>query len=264
VFDQAVRKSFELKEKIMRVRKGERAIAAAAMAAVGVLGMVTQRAQAANDVWTGTASNLFNAFNWVGNNPPQSGDSLEFGVPGSSGLTLTDNLTTPGFLIAGITFDSELSSNAFIINPNSAITNDFTLNGNITDNSTSLETINDPFVLNITPTVTVASGGNLALGGVISGSNGLSTGGAGTVTITGADTYTGNINVNSGALVVNLAQTALTNPTTSALGNLQVARVQRYDGRQCEHHDPGESKYRRRWCGDQRRWSVQYSWTSIS
>ena len=90
------------------------------MAAVGVLGMVTQRAQAANDVWVRhIRATAFNASNWTGNNPPQSGDSLEFGVPGSSGLTLIDNLTTPGFLISGITFDSEVSSNAFIISPGS-------------------------------------------------------------------------------------------------------------------------------------------------
>ena len=212
----------------MRVRKGERAIAAAAaMAAVGVLGMVTQQAQAANDVWVGNTSSVFNDLNWIGNNPPHSGDSLEFGVAGSKGLILADNLFTPStFSITGITFDATASPNSFVIGPFSG-TSGFTLNGNITDNNiNSVETINDPIVLGATSALNVASGGSLVLGGVISDNNsgfGLTIGGLGSVTLAGANSYTGNIAVNSGVLIANLAETTLTSPAFGALGNTTTA-----------------------------------------
>ncbi len=213
----------------MRVRKGERAIAAAAaMAALGALGMMTQKAMAANDLWVGNTSASFGDPNWSGgNNPPQSGDTLEFGVAGTKGLVLSDNLFTPGFVIAGITFDATASPNSFVINPFAPALNGFTLGGNITDNNiNSVETINDPIVLSSTPSaMTVASGGNLVFGGVISdggGGFGLTTGGSGTVTFTGANTYSGNVNIN-GVLIANLAETTQTNPAFGALGNTQQA-----------------------------------------
>ncbi len=51
----------------------------------------------------------------------------------------------------------------------------------------------------------------------------LTANGPNVVTLAGASTFTGNVNVNSGTLVVNRANNSL-NPVTSALGNPQVAR----------------------------------------
>ena len=65
-------------------------------AAIGAVGMLSQRALAANDQWTGASSVNWGDSNWTGgNNPPVSGDSLEFGSLNASGLTLTDNLMMP-------------------------------------------------------------------------------------------------------------------------------------------------------------------------
>ena len=89
---------------------------------------------------------------------PASGDTLEFNAVGTAGLTLSDNLMTPAtYNVGGLVFDATAA--AFIINPATAGTNGFTLTGNITDNATVLETINDAIILNsATPTINLAAG----------------------------------------------------------------------------------------------------------
>ncbi len=65
-----------------------------------------------------------------------------------------------------------------------------------------------------------ASGHNLAIGSVISGSGSLIEIGSGAVTLSASNTFTGNIIVSGGTLVASLNQSAVTNPTSSALGNV--------------------------------------------
>jgi autotransporter-associated beta strand protein len=55
--------------------------------------------------------------------------------------------------------------------------------------------------LNATPTVTV-SGGTLTVGGVISGSYGVTKAGNGTLVLSGANSYTGPSTVSAGTLVL--------------------------------------------------------------
>ena len=159
-------------------------------------------AHAATETWLGNTSVFFNAANWSGtNNPPLSGDSLVFGTAGTAGSTLTDNLMTPGtFNIAGITFNS--GAPAFTINTNTAGTNGFTLTGSVTNNSTSLETINDLIDMTAVQTFTTG-GGNITLGGIVSGTGGgITKAGSGTLTLSGANTYTGATTVSAGTLQV--------------------------------------------------------------
>jgi autotransporter-associated beta strand protein len=186
----------------MRARNRKTALAIAAFgASIG-----WRQALAANDLWVGNTSANWAGLNWSGgNNPPVTGDSLEFDLAGTSGTTLSDNLMTPGtFTLAGITFDAGAA--AFIINPATAGTNGFTLNGGITNNGTNLETINDAVALSGADTFTLDSGGgNLTLGGVVSGTGGsIVTAGSGILTLSGLNTYTGGTTLNSGvALDVN-------------------------------------------------------------
>ncbi len=195
----------------MRTKKSERAVAAAvAFAAIGAMGVSARNAQAANDKWVGnTSANWADLANWT--NPPATGDTLEFGAAGSSGTTLSDNLMTPGtFNIGSVTFDA--GAPAYVINPATAGTNGFTLTGGITNSSTNLQTINDAIALTGVSTITLTTGGgNVTLGGAISGTGGgLTTAGAGTLTLGGANTYTGNTTVAAG--------TQLNINSTSAIG----------------------------------------------
>ena len=161
-----------------------------AAASIGTVGLLSQPAYGANDTWVGNTSNLWNVpANWSA--LPVTGDSLQFGAAASSGLTLSDNLMTPGtFNVAGVTFTS--AAGAYVINPATAGTNGFTLTGDITNNSTNTVTINDDIVTTAGRTVTTVPGGGVTLGGNISGTGGgLSLTGGGNLTLAGAVNYTG-------------------------------------------------------------------------
>ena len=79
------------------------------------------------------------------------------------------------------------------------------------------------------PTVTLAGGGfttAATVGAVTTAANtsgGLTKSGAGTLTLTGGNSFAGNLNVNTGTLAASLGNNSF-NPTTSALGNPQAVR----------------------------------------
>ena len=180
------------------------------------------------DTWVGNSDPTWsNSANWTTTGttlPPLSGDSLVFGNSGTSGVDVNNNLTNLGFTVSGITFNAGAA--AFVIGngttaPN--VGNPFTLAGSIVNSSTSLETINDPFTLAGTePFTTTAGGGNITLGGVISGSGGLSVAGGGTLFLTALNTFTGPTNVTAGTLNVGNAG-ALLNSTVNAANNNSLA-----------------------------------------
>ena len=73
-----------------------------------------------------------------------------------------------GFSLGGFTFNS-LAQPPYTISGNS-----FALGGGITNSSANTQTINDAFSMAATQTFTTTTGGgNLSLGGVISGAGGL-------------------------------------------------------------------------------------------
>lgn len=184
-------------------RRARGALVMAVATALETLGgSMGSRAQAQLvDTWQGTTDNTFSTgTNWTGgNSPPQSGDSLVFTSTNTQGnLDLNDNLTNGSFNVGNITFNS--GALAYIIGNGTAAANAgnaFTLTGNITNNSASLETINDPFTVNSTQTLTSGSG-NLLFGGVISGTGGFNIAGSGTVIFTGGNSYSGVTTINSG------------------------------------------------------------------
>ena len=160
------------------------------------------RAEAAAVTWTdGYSVNWADAPNWSGGLVPATGSSLVFGASGSSGTNLTDNLLTlSGSTLSAITFNAGAS--AFTFNPGGS-TNGFALIGPIANKGTNLETINDPITMAATQTfTTTAGGGNLTLGGSLSGAGGLIVNGGGVVTLSGSMgvAYTGNTTVNGGTL----------------------------------------------------------------
>jgi fibronectin-binding autotransporter adhesin len=180
-----------------------------AVAAIPLSGLLlTCPVRAAVDTWTGAIDNLWNdhnGFNWGGNNPPASGDSLVFtAATGNGGTALNDNLTSSGFNIAGITFNSGAA--AFDIGDgfgDAGFGNVFTLTGNIVNNSTNTEIIDNNFSSN--GNSIQANSGNITLNGLLTlGSSTINFSGAQTTTLAGVGTSTssgGNFEINGGNLV---------------------------------------------------------------
>lgn len=181
-------------------------------------------AAAESVAWTGATNNAFDtAGNWSGSNtPPQSNDSLFFGAAGAG--TLNNNLTNAAFNVAGLTFNA--GAGAFVIGGNA-----FTLTSDVTNNSTSLQTINTPITLSGSRTfTTTAGGGNITLGGLLGGSGGLTAAGGGTLTLTGSNTYGGGTSISNGS-TLQLGSGGATGSVTGDITNNGALVFNRSDDR---------------------------------
>ena len=164
----------------------------------------------ASKTWNGGGgdNNWNTGANW-GGSAPVANDILFFG--GSTRLGPTNNITADTNF-AGITFNS--GAGAFTLSGNR-----ITLGGNVT-NSTNLQTINLAMILSANRTfTTLTGGGNLTIGGVLSetgGARGIIKAGAGTLTLSGVNTYTGATTVSAGILKAGVASVA---NTSGAFGN---------------------------------------------
>ena len=170
----------------------------------------------AGTTWDGGGSdnNWSTATNWNGDAAPSSPSALNFA--GTTQLTPNNDFTN--FTVKGFTFSS--GAGAFIIGGNA-----ISLAGDITNNSTSAETINLNMATTSNRTIDVASG-SIALGGVISGTASLTKSGAGTSVLSGANTYSGGTTLDGGVLSVstlaNGGQASGIGNSGSAAANLTV------------------------------------------
>ena len=156
--------------------------------------------------WTGGGvdDNWTSGANWAGGTPPTAGNALGFG--GTTRLTPVNNLTADTSF-AGITFDA--GAGPFTLSGNR-----ITLGGNVVNNDDDLQTIDLALILSATRTFDAASG-NIALGGTLSGSGGLTKAGAGTVTLGAAGSAMGALSVSAGTL-------AFVGGSASNTGNIAV------------------------------------------
>jgi autotransporter-associated beta strand protein len=150
-------------------------------------------AQAANRIWNGgTDANWATTNNW---SAAIAGHTAVFTNLGAF-TTLNNDIT--GLTLAGITFAN--NSYAYTINGNT-----ITLGGNIAVN-TNAQVINLPMTLNADRTATVKENATLTLGGPISGAFGLTktsgAGNGGTLILTGANTFTGDLTLGAGIIKV--------------------------------------------------------------
>jgi autotransporter-associated beta strand protein len=164
-----------------------------------------------SSTWTGAGStgNWSNSGNWT--------SALAANAPvvfAGTANVITNNDSAANTEYAGMTFNS--GAGPFVINGNV-----INLAGNIVNNSTSVQTINTPLVLQANTTVNAASG-NVVLGGSISGSFSLSTAGSNTVTLNAANSYTGGTTVSGVALIVGASGALGNGPVTITNGLLQL------------------------------------------
>jgi fibronectin-binding autotransporter adhesin len=188
-------------------------------------------ANAAPVTWIGnTDTNWNTAANWSA--LPVTDDNFIFNTAGTAGTTLSNNLTTSGFNIAGINFSATAS--AYTINGN-----DFTLTGNISNSSTTNpQIINTNMTLSGARTVTTTTVGGVTLGGNLTGGS-LTKAGAGTLTLSGTSSV-GYVNysaagtiTNSGSLTLNASTTGTATAATifnnsgmlTTSGNVQIANL---------------------------------------
>lgn len=178
------------------------------VAAAVLLALPTTKA--ANRTWVGsTSTDWVTNSNWNGGTAFAPADTITFNAAGTQGASLTNTLTNSAFNVGAITFSATAS--AYTLSGNT-----FNIAGNITNNSSFLQTFNNTSGLTVDAarTFTVSQLGSLAI------TNGLTnTGAAGlTTTVNGAGgTLTlGSFTLNSGA-------TAGTTATLAGTGNITVS-----------------------------------------
>jgi autotransporter-associated beta strand protein len=164
---------------------------------IPILAAFAPAAPAATDTWNGGGgdNNFKTPANWSGVLVPTPGDILAF--DGSARFTPNNNFAA-GTVFGGITF------NATAAGPFTISGNLIDLNGNITDNTAAFtNTIGLNLALQTTPTISVAANGSLTLGGILSnfgaGSFGLNETGAGLLTLSAPNTFTGPVSIGNGA-----------------------------------------------------------------
>ncbi|TLD71723.1 PEP-CTERM sorting domain-containing protein [Phragmitibacter flavus] len=141
----------------------------------------------------GPTDNWSESTNWTGT-PPTASSSLAYTFGGTTRLTPFNDLAS--LTANGITFSA--GAGAFTLSGTA-----ITLAGNITNSSSNLQTIDLNLAFSDATQRTVNSGSttaNLTISGDISGTGGIIKTGAGTLTLSGNNTFDGNLNINAGIL----------------------------------------------------------------
>jgi trimeric autotransporter adhesin len=202
-----------------RLRRGSTARRGARTTQRRVIGLerLEARLVLSTSTWTGMGSdaNWSTAGNW--DVPPVSGQGTNLIFPaGAAQLTNVDDLG------AGATFGSlSFTGGDYSISAASGSTASFTSIDSA--QSSDPNTFDVPLALSQATIITVDNAtASLVLGGVISGSDAITTAGSGTVDLTADNTYTGNTTVDSGTLLVDGSQSgsAVTVESGATLGGM--------------------------------------------
>lgn len=175
-----------------------------ALASLAITFCVLATGQSMAQTWTGNTNNLWDTdANWSGTPPASSSSSALIFNPLNGTLNLATSNDLVGLTATGITFDNTTTSGAYTL-----AGNQITLGGNITttgSTGTPTHAISLDMQLNGARTITTELNNNLSISGIISqsGSQSLTKAGAGTLTLSGLNAYSGGTNINAGTVVVN-------------------------------------------------------------
>ena len=152
---------------------------------------------ATDRTWDGSSAsgnNWSDSLNWAGDVAPASGVNNNIIFAGTT--RLTPNMDA-NYGATGLTFDG--TAGAFALGSSGG--NVLTLGGNITDNSATAQTLNLS-ITNLGNTIQINGANAMTLGGGIAGAGGLVDNISGTLVLTGTNSFTGNITINSGVLQI--------------------------------------------------------------
>ena len=162
-------------------------------AAIAVLAMTSFQAGGAERAWVGGngggPTDWDRKQNWSSNNTPGASDTAVF----AGAVAASQPTVNKASSVLGIAFKSSGwtigSGNTLTVNA-----------GGINASATGTNTVNSAISLGAAQTWSVASGGTLVVGGVIGGGNSLTKDGAGTLSLSGANTYSGGTILNAGTI----------------------------------------------------------------
>lgn len=229
------------RRKFLGWSRGKRILAALALSAPLSAWILPSPVQAANATWTGTADTTWaNASNWTAGGPPGTGNTATFNGAGNgnviidlgTGITVSTVLfdtsgAAPYTIGSGAVGSQTLTlNNSGAITVNSTVTNNELVNANLTlgtDATAQTYTITDSSTLGAltlaggltggaggtagAKTLAIAGAGNVLISGIIANGGATSvavskTSGTGTLTLSGANTYTGGTTLGAGTLVM--------------------------------------------------------------
>ncbi len=181
-----------------------------------LLALATSLAMAANKTWSGAGNGKWNSSNnWVASVVPVANDSLFFA--GTVRLTSNDNNYSNNTAFSGITFNS--GAGAFTLGGNS-----ISLNGSITNNSASTQTIDLAMTLLKSSTFD-ATAGNLTVSKIVSDGGsafGITKAGENILKLAAANTFTGLTTVSAGTLEYGITNALSSGGVTVSGGNLDI------------------------------------------
>ena len=160
--------------------------------------------------WNAGTGNWTNTNNWEGNAAPINGVKVEYAGPNGSGGTSDNNGGLANIL--GLEFTSGANASYTIAGGNLTIGED-----GIVNNSTSTQTVAINLTLGADQTF-AANTANLVVSGNISGNASLTKAGNETLTFAGANTYTGETNIDAGTLAI-ASGGSLTGTSKILIGN---------------------------------------------